>query len=76
MKRIILHIPVGLLLTWLTTFNPVLAVLFFLGFAMYELNEDYYLKDQAWKDVAGLLWGIGFGSAYLIISKFLLEWEV
>jgi len=31
----------------------------FLGFFVYELNEDWRIKDHAYIDICGFLWGVG-----------------
>ena len=32
--------------------------MFFAGWFIYELNEDWHLKDGAWIDIKGFLWGV------------------
>jgi len=42
----------------------------FIGFMLfYEINEDYHIKDGAYKDVCGYLWGFILAS---ICSWFLI----
>lgn len=63
--RLLLHTVPGGFTAWLITQNPVAGVLFFLGFMVYELNEDWSIKDQAWKDLKGWLWGFAL-AAYVL----------
>lgn len=59
--RILIHIPVGITCGYMTSFDlsgVVGAIIFALFFKTYELNEDHYIKDEAWKDIAGFLWGV------------------
>lgn len=60
-RRLLLHIPVGLAMAWLSLNFPLLAVFLFLGFLVYELDQDWRIKDKAYKDIAGALWGICIG---------------
>lgn len=63
--RLVLHLPVGAFNAWLLGESPVFGVVFFVCFLFYELNEDWRIKDQAWKDLAGWLWGFAL-AAYLL----------
>lgn len=62
MIRAALHFPVGIYTAWLGTFNPVVCLVFGLGFLFYEGIEDWRIKDRSYKDVFGYLIGIGVGS--------------
>lgn len=53
--RAAIHLPVGAVTALM---SPVAAVLLFCGFIIYELNEDYHLKDGAYQDIAGYLVGL------------------
>ena len=70
-KRLLIHIPLGLLLVLGARLHWVLPVSATALFIFYERNEDHWIRDQAWKDVAGALWGIGLGivawAAYLVL---------
>jgi len=66
--RALIHFPVGIICGILSII-PVAAVLFFVGFMIYELNEDYHLKDMAWIDIFGFLIGLPIGA---IASIFIL----
>ena len=47
----------------------VYGVLFFMGFYIYELNEDWHLKDGAWLDIYGWIVGFGIGVALLFVLQ-------
>ncbi len=81
-----IHIPVGLFnvfcvyvglyfalkhdMPLLVFVGIVFAILFALGFFIYELNEDWHLKDNAWLDIYGWIIGFGIGVSLLfILSK-------
>lgn len=68
-KRVLLHIPLGLLSCLLVYVHWVLSIGFVILFLGYELNEDLCIKDEAWKDIKGMLWGIGIGGVILFILK-------
>jgi len=55
--RLLEHVPVGAFNAWVLGFNPIIGAIFFVAFIVYELNEDWSIKDQAWQDLAGWLWG-------------------
>ena len=42
----------------LTVASVVIGILFFIGFFIYELNEDRHLKDCAYLDIFGWLIGL------------------
>ena len=63
-----LHFPVGAFNVFLAYTNWVVALLFLVGFFLYELNEDMHLKDKAYLDIKGYCWGValaGFIWAWL-----------
>jgi len=51
--RFVIHIPVGLLMGIFLLGLPLIWV-----FLEYQRNEDFHTKDEAWKDLAGSIWGI------------------
>ena len=62
--RLFIHIFVGvgsiLLLVWL---GPVACILWTAMFALYELSEDWHIRNGAWVDIAGWLWGFFIAAA-------------
>ena len=69
--RVLLHVPLGILTCALWYVHPALAVIFAAGFIIYEKQQDKYVKDQAWKDIKGWLWGIGIIGVVLFVLKLL-----
>lgn len=77
------HIPVGLIIAWLlfltpfvTTWNVQIgawigAVLLFRGFMQYEITEDRAINDQAYRDIQGMVIGIGIGIAVQLTYLFI-----
>jgi hypothetical protein len=65
--RLLLHVPVGLANVGLYAAEPALGLGGTLAFLFYERNEDRWLKDQAWIDVAGFLWGLFLGGLVWVI---------
>ena len=55
--NVLLHIPVGWGLVILAR-NPVLSVLLGVYFLAYEWIEQCDLKDKAYQDLKGAMWGI------------------
>jgi len=67
--RIVMHFPVGALTAFAVEVSVVLSVLLFLCFIVYELNEDFHIKDGAYKDILGELSGLFAGALALVILK-------
>ena len=67
-RRFFQHIPVGLGTALTVNYNPHLAWMMFLGFALYECLEEWRSHDLSFKDVQGWLTGIfmGLGLLYLL----------
>ena len=59
------HVIAGFLCGILSTHAPLFSVLGSVIFILYELDEDYYLNDQAYKDIREFL--IGYFLAGLIL---------
>lgn len=68
-RRVLLHIPVGLLACLLCYVHWGLAFAFTISFLYYELNEDMHLSDEAFKDVKGFCWGLGIGGCIMFGLK-------
>jgi len=64
-----IHIPVGLFNVFCLRTGIVYGVLLFAGFFVYELSEDFHLKDKAFLDIFG--WLIGFGVG--VVGLFILD---
>lgn len=56
--RALIHAPVGVVTAFLCFTLPIIGALLFTAFMFYELNEDMHLKDQAWIDIKGFIWGL------------------
>ena len=56
--RCLLHIPAGLTVVLFLLIHPLFSGMFFIGFMVYELNEDRHLKDHAYVDIFGMLVGM------------------
>ena len=65
LARAALHFPVGLVTAGLGIWNPMLCLVFGLGFLAYEALEDWRIRDRSYKDVLGYLVGIVVGSFLL-----------
>jgi hypothetical protein len=60
--RTLQHIPVGVFNAWLISESPVAGAVFFAAFIVYQLDECLHIKDQAWKDLKGYLWGFAIAA--------------
>ena len=65
----IAHVIAGVLTSTASFINPTLATLMFIGFIIYELDEDWHLSDEAYQDILEFLIGLYGGfAAYLIVK--------
>ena len=69
-----LHALVGLFSAALLAFNPVAAVILFVGFLAYEITEGLRIRDWAYRDIGGYLYGFSVGSVVLICLHMLGWW--
>jgi hypothetical protein len=69
MKRLLLHLPVGVACALLLEVSGVLSAILAVLFLFYETNEDRHLKDQAYKDIAGAAWGVALGGLILYLAR-------
>jgi len=69
-KRVLIHMPVGLITVVLGCFVAWwLGPLFGIGFLIYEVDEDWHLRNGAWKDIKGWLWGLGITGLIVGVLK-------
>ncbi|GAI68778.1 unnamed protein product [marine sediment metagenome] len=68
-SRALMHVPVGIFNVFCLYVEIVFGILFFTGFFIYELQEDYRLKDGAYLDIYGWLIGFGLGVALLFMLQ-------
>lgn len=66
-KRLALHLIVGFVATFASIYSWVLTAGILFIFWFYESNEDWYIKDQAWKDVVGCLVGMLIASPVVVV---------
>lgn len=61
MRRLLLHLPVGLVNVLALWLSVPLGLSFTAGFLLYEVDENWEIKDKAYPDVKGWLWGYALG---------------
>ena len=69
LPRAAFHFPVGLFVGWLSYTNIPLAYLLGTGFLVYEVAADIRIRDRAFLDIIGYLFGLG---AYAFIREIIL----
>lgn len=67
MKRVFIHIPIGIIIALLSIVDSLLPISFTLLFILYEINEDRHLGDCAYKDIQGSLIGLAVGGLILML---------
>jgi len=60
------HMTAGVLTALATLVSPVLPAVLFGGFMIYELNEDWHITDQAFKDILEYCYGL-FGTVLVLV---------
>jgi hypothetical protein len=53
----IIHFLAGVLTAYTSFYNIALSILMFIVFVIYELDEDWHIRDQAYKDI--LVYALG-----------------
>jgi len=68
MYRLLIHTPPGAFLSWLVMERPLLGAIFAVFLLAYQLNEDWSLRDGAFRDISGYLWGSAIAALVLILT--------
>jgi hypothetical protein len=53
----LIHFFAGVLTSYTSFYNITLSILMFIVFIVYELDEDWHIRDQAYRDI--LFYGVG-----------------
>ena len=64
--RKLAHYAWGLLTALVALVAPVLSALMFLGFIVYELDEEWHIRDKSYNDIREMLIGMGIGALVII----------
>ena len=67
LKRVLLHVPVGLAAVFLAWVNPALSAVFGLGFVAYEVIQEIREPNKGWRDISGFLWGVVIGAVVWLV---------
>ena len=70
-KRLWMHLPWGMLAVGLFLYHPLLGVTACFMELGYEAMNDWRKKDESYKDVIGIAWGILIGGYILLICRIL-----
>ena len=65
----VIHIIAGLVTALITMVNSVLATFMFVGFIIYELDEDWHLSDEAFQDIKEYLIGLYMGAIIVLVMS-------
>ncbi len=66
------HIISGLITSLTTQINPALATLLFIIFIIYELDEDWHIRDKAYRDLLEYGIGLYIGALAILIYSYLI----
>lgn len=56
--NVLIHMPIGWIIVALAAYSPLVGVSFAIYFLAYEYIEQLDLKDKAYQDLKGAMWGI------------------
>lgn len=65
------HCYWGFLTALVSLVAPVLSLEMFLAFIIYEVDEDWHIRDKAFRDILEMMVGLMFGSWLVIVVKIL-----
>ena len=68
-ERFWIHLPLGIVCALLAYYLPVLGILAFVGFLIYEVIQDWRIHDLSFKDVLGFTSGFIATGVILAILK-------
>lgn len=63
------HYLWGFMISIVSAVMPALAAIMFTGFIIYELDEDWHIKDGAYRDIREMLVGMGLGVPLAMLLK-------
>jgi len=66
------HVTFGIMTVLAASYvQPIISLIMFLTFVIYELDEEWHLEDQSYEDIKEYGIGLGIGvTAILIIKPF------
>jgi len=64
------HLLGGLLAGLASMFNPALSVLATVVFLIYELDEDWHISDEAFRDIKEYLIGLFISLIIVVVEGF------
>lgn len=67
--RCLIHIPAGIFTIFCGVVDGIFALVFFGSFMVYEVTEDWRLKDKAYIDIFGYLVGLAIGCIGLFVFQ-------
>ena len=61
------HYVWGFLTALVAPAAPVLSAIMFIGFIVYELDEEWHIRDKSYRDIQEMLTGLGIGAITILI---------
>ena len=68
-KRLIQHIPPGMLAAFLVELSTSAGILYFLGFWLYEFLQEWKKNDRSYKDAIGFLDGFTAMATLILLYR-------
>lgn len=63
------HITSGFMTALVAAVEPVLAVIMALVFIIYQLDEDWHIEDESFRDIAEFGAGLYVGASLLVLAR-------
>jgi len=61
------HIVFGVMTSLISIISPILPFINSIIFIIYELNEEWHLEDESYKDILEFALGLALGEVILLI---------
>ncbi|MEM4570939.1 MAG: hypothetical protein QXE66_06495 [Desulfurococcaceae archaeon] len=65
------HVLFGFISTLSVIVHPVLPVLALIAFVIYELNEEWHLRDEAYDELAEFMAGMFTAMIMLLVDRYI-----
>jgi len=66
------HIVFGMITSLISLISPTLSLINSIVFIIYELNEEWHLEDESYKDILEFAIGLTLGEVILLICHLIL----
>ena len=66
------HVAFGMITSLISIISPVLSAINSIVFIIYELDEEWHLEDESYRDILEFAIGLALGEVILLIHSLIL----